>query len=182
MATPRRSSTKTGQREQNAATLSGKENDVHMMDHRKTEDEQEEQDSKPGAYDTVTVGLPELMFCGSEHQKDDEADEHAFLLLNAPEEFVCPLTHELLIDPVVAACGYSYQRKAFEEWVAQCRAKLLQLTSPKTGARMGSHMVINRLLKHQVKEYIEARREAWRQRGKGARAAAGGWREDERAR
>ena len=145
-----------------------------MMDHRKTEDEQEEQDSKPGAYDTVTVGLPELMFCGSEHQKDDEADEHAFLLLNAPEEFVCPLTHELLIDPVVAAC--------FEEWVAQCRAKGLQLTSPKTGARMESHMVINRLLKHQVKEYIEARREAWRQRGEGARAAAGSGREDERAR
>jgi hypothetical protein len=133
------------------------------MDHRKTEDEpregeQEEQDT--------------VMFCGSEHQKDDEADEHAFLLLNAPEEFVCPLTHELLIDPVVAAC-HSYQRKAFEEWVAQCRAKGLQLTSPKTGARMESHMVINRLLKHQVKEYIEARREAWRQRGEGARAAAG---------
>ena len=94
----------------------------------------------------------------------NEADEEqAFVLLDAPEVFVCPLTHELLTDPVVAARGYSYQRNAFEEWVAQCCAKGLQLTSPKTGARMESHMFINHLLKHQVKGYIEARREAWRQ-------------------
>jgi hypothetical protein len=176
---------KTGQEEQNAAGFNGKGYDAQRMDGRKTEDEpreaeQEEQDSgKPGAYDTVTAGLLELTFCGSEHQKNDEADEHAFLLLDAPEDFVCPLTHELLIDPVVAACGYSYQRKSFEEWVAKCRAKGLQLTSPKTGARMEGHMVTNRLLKHQVEDYIEARREAWRQRGEGARAAAaGGGREE----
>lgn len=122
--------------------------------------------------------MQELTLHEDTSQKDEVADEHALLLLEAPGEFVCPLTHDLLTDAVVAACGHSYQRKAFEEWVAQCQAKGLQLTSPKTGVRMESHMVINRLLKHQVEDYIEARREAWRQRGDAARTAAGGGREE----
>jgi hypothetical protein len=32
--------------------------------------------------------------------------------------FVCPITHELLVDPVVAADGYMYERKAIESWLA----------------------------------------------------------------
>ena len=33
----------------------------------------------------------------------------------APEEFVCPITHELLIDPVVASDGHTYERQAIRE-------------------------------------------------------------------
>lgn len=106
-------------------------------------------------------------------------EERAFLLQDAPEEFVCPLTHELLTDPVVAACGYSYQRAAFEEWVAQCRADGLQLTSPKTGAPMEGHMFINRLLMQQVGEYKEARLQAWRRQREESRAGGGATEEGE---
>jgi len=66
----------------------------------------------------LTAGLQGLTLDQAKPQVDEVDEERAFLLQDAPEEFVCPLTHELLTDPVVAACGYSYQRAAFEEWVA----------------------------------------------------------------
>jgi hypothetical protein len=34
----------------------------------------------------------------------------------APEELLCPITSDVMVDPVVAADGYSYERQAIEEW------------------------------------------------------------------
>uniref|UniRef100_A0A3Q2QAV9 WD repeat, SAM and U-box domain-containing protein 1 n=1 Tax=Fundulus heteroclitus TaxID=8078 RepID=A0A3Q2QAV9_FUNHE len=34
-----------------------------------------------------------------------------------PDEFLCPITRELMRDPVIAADGYSYEREAIESWV-----------------------------------------------------------------
>jgi len=36
-----------------------------------------------------------------------------------PNEFLCPITHELMIDPVCASDGYTYERKAIEEWLTK---------------------------------------------------------------
>lgn len=33
-----------------------------------------------------------------------------------PEEYLCPITHEIMRDAVVAADGYSYERAAIEHW------------------------------------------------------------------
>lgn len=30
--------------------------------------------------------------------------------------FACPITHELMRDPVIAADGYSYEREAIQFW------------------------------------------------------------------
>ncbi|XP_078142077.1 WD repeat, SAM and U-box domain-containing protein 1 isoform X2 [Centroberyx gerrardi] len=35
----------------------------------------------------------------------------------APDEFLCPITRELMKDPVIAADGYSYEREAIESWI-----------------------------------------------------------------
>ncbi|KAM4609161.1 WD repeat, SAM and U-box domain-containing protein 1 [Polymixia lowei] len=35
----------------------------------------------------------------------------------APDEFLCPITRELMTDPVIAADGYSYEREAIESWL-----------------------------------------------------------------
>ncbi len=35
-----------------------------------------------------------------------------------PEELVCPLTHELMIDPVITTGGYTYERGPIERWLA----------------------------------------------------------------
>ncbi|XP_027879728.1 WD repeat, SAM and U-box domain-containing protein 1-like isoform X1 [Xiphophorus couchianus] len=35
----------------------------------------------------------------------------------APNEFLCPITTELMKDPVIAADGYSYERESIERWI-----------------------------------------------------------------
>jgi len=36
---------------------------------------------------------------------------------NIPERFICPIMKEMFLDPVTAADGNNYERKAFEVWV-----------------------------------------------------------------
>ncbi|XP_047436473.1 WD repeat, SAM and U-box domain-containing protein 1 [Mugil cephalus] len=35
-----------------------------------------------------------------------------------PDEFLCPITRELMREPVIAADGYSYEREAIESWIS----------------------------------------------------------------
>lgn len=36
---------------------------------------------------------------------------------DTPDEFLCPITRELMKEPVIAADGYSYEREAIESWI-----------------------------------------------------------------
>ncbi|GKZ00513.1 hypothetical protein MPSEU_001003700 [Mayamaea pseudoterrestris] len=36
----------------------------------------------------------------------------------APEDFVCPITNEIMQDPVLSKYGHSYERSAIVEWLA----------------------------------------------------------------
>ena len=54
----------------------------------------------------------------------------------APEEFLCPLTLELMRDPVIAADGHTYERAAIAAWLAR------KSTSPVTNERIVSHEVV----------------------------------------
>lgn len=40
-----------------------------------------------------------------------------------PNEFLCPITLEVMADPVTAADGYTYERTAIEQWLASGRGK-----------------------------------------------------------
>eukprot|EP00199_Chlamydomonas_sp_CCMP681_P000709 CAMPEP_0119106372 /NCGR_PEP_ID=MMETSP1180-20130426/4076_1 /TAXON_ID=3052 ORGANISM="Chlamydomonas cf sp, Strain CCMP681" /NCGR_SAMPLE_ID=MMETSP1180 /ASSEMBLY_ACC=CAM_ASM_000741 /LENGTH=475 /DNA_ID=CAMNT_0007091691 /DNA_START=54 /DNA_END=1482 /DNA_ORIENTATION=- len=35
-----------------------------------------------------------------------------------PQLYLCPITQDLMVDPVIAADGYSYERSAIEKWLA----------------------------------------------------------------
>ena len=50
-----------------------------------------------------------------------------------PPDFICPITQEVMRDPVIALDGHSYERNAIERWFGTGR-----LTSPLTNAQMGS--------------------------------------------
>ncbi|XP_053722383.1 WD repeat, SAM and U-box domain-containing protein 1 isoform X1 [Synchiropus splendidus] len=39
------------------------------------------------------------------------------LCTGIPDEFLCPITRELMKEPVIAADGYSYEREAIESWI-----------------------------------------------------------------
>ncbi|XP_041806153.1 WD repeat, SAM and U-box domain-containing protein 1-like [Chelmon rostratus] len=61
----------------------------------------------------------------------------------APDEFLCPITRELLKDPVIAADGYSYERESIESWI---RGK--NKTSPMTNLPLQTTLLTpNRSLK-----------------------------------
>jgi len=44
-----------------------------------------------------------------------------------PDEYTCPITYELMADPVFATDGHTYERDAIEQWLVR------KTTSPKTG-------------------------------------------------
>lgn len=48
-----------------------------------------------------------------------------------PQDYLCPITTELMVDPVVAADGHSYEREAISCWFA---GRPKRPTSPLTGA------------------------------------------------
>eukprot|EP00887_Chlorella_sp_A99_P007808 scaffold20.g7808.t1 len=48
-------------------------------------------------------------------------------------ELLCPITHEPMHDPVLAADGRTYERPAIEAWIAKQRAEGQAPTSPLTG-------------------------------------------------
>ncbi|EOD24136.1 Hypothetical protein EMIHUDRAFT_238964 [Emiliania huxleyi CCMP1516] len=68
-----------------------------------------------------------------------------------PDDFICPITTEVMIDPVMAADGHAYERTAIERWLAT------KSTSPMTGEALEhtflspSHMV-----RRQIREWQQA--------------------------
>ena len=54
---------------------------------------------------------------------------------DAAKEFICPITHELPIQPVMAEDGKIYEREAIVEWFAR------KATSPSTNAAIGPKLV-----------------------------------------
>ena len=56
-----------------------------------------------------------------------------------PPSFVCPITQEVMRDPVSTADGHTYERDAIERWLRTRR------TSPMTGATLSSRALIPNL-------------------------------------
>ncbi|XP_062354306.1 WD repeat, SAM and U-box domain-containing protein 1 isoform X4 [Cinclus cinclus] len=67
-----------------------------------------------------------------------------------PDEFLCPITRELMKDPVIATDGYSYEREAMENWISNRRS------SPMTNLPLHSLMLTpNRTLKMAISRWLE---------------------------
>ncbi|GMI29135.1 hypothetical protein TeGR_g11047 [Tetraparma gracilis] len=72
-----------------------------------------------------------------------------------PEEFECPITMEVMKDPVIAADGHSYERSAIAEWLAA------NATSPRTNEKMdGKGLIPNHGLRAMIQDWEERRKEA----------------------
>ncbi|EOD27361.1 hypothetical protein EMIHUDRAFT_73367, partial [Emiliania huxleyi CCMP1516] len=68
-----------------------------------------------------------------------------------PDDFVCPITTELMSDPVMAADGHAYERSAIERWLAT------KSTSPLTGGALEHpYLTPNHMLRRQIRDW-EAR-------------------------
>ena len=68
-----------------------------------------------------------------------------------PDDFICPITAEIMTDPVSTSDGFTYERAAITEWL---RTKD---TSPKTGAKLESTTLIpNHSLRSMIRAFNEA--------------------------
>jgi hypothetical protein len=67
-----------------------------------------------------------------------------------PRQYLCPISHQIMADPVVAADGHSYERTAIEEW------RLRAHTSPMTAVPMREGVTTNHNLKSQILEFKES--------------------------
>eukprot|EP00931_Biecheleriopsis_adriatica_P028431 TRINITY_DN16950_c0_g2_i1.p1 TRINITY_DN16950_c0_g2~~TRINITY_DN16950_c0_g2_i1.p1 ORF type:complete len:454 (-),score=95.38 TRINITY_DN16950_c0_g2_i1:82-1443(-) len=72
------------------------------------------------------------------------------------DAFICPITFEIMRDPVVTADGHSYERLAIKEWF-----KLDNKESPRTNIRLASTTLIgNTALKKAIQAWIKRPRAA----------------------
>ena len=67
-----------------------------------------------------------------------------------PDDFICPITAEIMTDPVSTSDGFTYERAAITEWL---RTKD---TSPKTGATLESTTLYpNHSLRNMIRAFTE---------------------------
>lgn len=65
------------------------------------------------------------------------------------DEFICPITYELMRDPVVASDGHTYERAAIEKWLKHHQI------SPRNGEPMASLTIANMNMKKLIQDIID---------------------------
>jgi WD repeat, SAM and U-box domain-containing protein 1 len=71
--------------------------------------------------------------------------------VNVPQDFICPITHDMMVDPVICEDGFSYERSAILEWFAKEK-----ITSPMTNMVLTTTDVLeNEKLKREIENYIK---------------------------
>ncbi|NEJ83794.1 hypothetical protein GR268_45915, partial [Rhizobium leguminosarum] len=75
------------------------------------------------------AGLMGGMLEGEEEAEEEAEDELGDE--GIPNECFCPITQEIMEDPVIAQDGHTYERAAIQQWFGTGRR-----TSPKTGVRL----------------------------------------------
>ncbi len=69
-----------------------------------------------------------------------------------PSGFVCPISEDIMRDPVVCADGHTYDRPNIEQWFATGHD-----TSPNTGARLPHlSLVPNHALRNSIEDYLSS--------------------------
>tara|TARA_B110001452_G_C15210605_1_gene419913 strand:+ start:177 stop:1400 length:1224 start_codon:yes stop_codon:yes gene_type:complete len=69
-----------------------------------------------------------------------------------PDSYICPITSELMADPVSTADGFTYEREAILEWLRGGNT-----TSPITGATLARNELIpNHALRSAIQQFVES--------------------------
>lgn len=69
--------------------------------------------------------------------------------------FICPISHCIMKDPVIAADGFTYDRESIEAWVSEKEAAEQAVTSPMTSEILEHTMLVpNRNLKSTIQSIL----------------------------
>lgn len=91
------------------------------------------------------------------HHDGAAVDVEEWLLDGCPDEYIDPISLELLEDPVCAMDGHVYSRSSMEAHMARCASKGIELFSPMTLEPMGAHLVSDFTLRSIVAGYVDGR-------------------------
>src|SRR3990167_10966745 len=73
---------------------------------------------------------------------------------STPDDFLCPITREVMENPVVAADGFSYEKAAIEQWIQAFH--LRQPTSPMTNLPLlNVSLIPNHTLRSAILQWSE---------------------------
>lgn len=73
--------------------------------------------------------------------------------ITIPEDFLCPITHEIMKDPVATSDGQIYERQAIEEWLKSHN------TSPLTNIALeNKKLTVIPFVKNQIEKFIKEKR------------------------
>lgn len=83
--------------------------------------------------------------------KKSETQTDQFDNIEIPDGFLCPITHEIMREPVTCTDGYTYEKNAISEWFMSGK-----YTSPMTNELLSNtDYVFNADLRKQIFEFIE---------------------------
>jgi hypothetical protein len=72
------------------------------------------------------------------------------LTIDPPADFICPITQEIMLDPVIASDGHTYERRAIDEWLSQHNS------SPLTSQQLENRNLLpSHTLKRMIREFID---------------------------
>uniref|UniRef100_F6VAM8 WD repeat, SAM and U-box domain-containing protein 1 n=1 Tax=Ciona intestinalis TaxID=7719 RepID=F6VAM8_CIOIN len=71
----------------------------------------------------------------------------------APDEYLCPISREIMTDPVLAADGFTYERASIEKWFAK-GSKLSPMTNK---ALVNRNLFPNQTVKSLIAQFIESK-------------------------
>ena len=75
----------------------------------------------------------------------------SMLDVGVPDEFLCPITREVMKDPVIAEDGYTYERSAIVAWMEKGKT-----SSPMTNGLLNTKQLTpNRSLKMLIQRYLQ---------------------------
>ena len=68
-----------------------------------------------------------------------------------PPDFLCPITQEIMTDPVMALDGHSYERDAIQTWFGSGRSRI---KSPLTNETLASDLITpNHTLRKVIQDF-----------------------------
>ena len=94
----------------------------------------------------------EIPHRGGPHEKDNDDELKIFKLKNEddiPQNYLCPISYQLMTDPVITPYGISYDRKSIEKWLK------VNKIDPIAHKKLDKNMLIpNYALKSIIETYI----------------------------
>ena len=102
-------------------------------------------------YDDAAARAAELETSLTAHQEELRRLKGLLAERGIPDSLVCPLSLEIYEDPVMAADGFSYERREIELWFGRGKR-----TSPKTNEELPhTFLTPNRDLKSTCQDFLD---------------------------